>query len=145
MFEIDRRSFPVLCQSSTKPYFKARYQPSVVIVTVNVEHFFAFHAQNTTQLLAMKVSDLVCEFTPRERIPSGLRRGQYPSATYSLYNVPVPRTTMSYSGAISSMANLSEPVYEVKYLRLRLRLRNTRCCKTVGCSKNWSSLTGGAA
>lgn len=81
--------------------------PPIMIIPIDVEYFFALHAHNSgSEISCTSVPSRLAEYTLIIHIPSSLidssqlqlvviGEGVYP---------PVPSTTTSYSGAISSIA-----------------------------------------
>lgn len=80
--------------------------PPIMIVSIDMEYLLAFHAHNPVRVQSalLTPSIMYFQFTPKGRILLSLERGQFAILVlmWGIYS-PVPRTTTSYSGAISSM------------------------------------------
>jgi hypothetical protein len=98
--------------SHVRRYGRASSIPSIVIVAVNVQHLLALDTEHSIQLVSFAItSPCAGSSIPREHAFSQtcVRRlafvhgSDMPLYAGSNGVLPVPRTTTSYSGAISSM------------------------------------------
>lgn len=84
-----------------------------MIIAIDVKHLVSLDTENTVYQINDKQLELPAvhkvreeQHTQTEHTPSTLRRGKVSHITYHrgvATNIPVPSTTTSYSGAMSSM------------------------------------------